>query len=74
MERVLRKVKNIFTGWFLVLIFWDSQQAKERRAICQDCPYRKGMFCGECGCHLKAKSQIEEEECPKGFWGIKKGI
>jgi len=64
----MRKIKNIITGWFLLIIFWDSKQAKERRAICKTCPERITVFCGSCGCPIAAKSRVEEEMCPLNKW------
>jgi hypothetical protein len=62
------KILNIIKGWFLFLFAKRTEQAKERIIICLDCKFRKGYFCGVCGCEIHAKSMLEEEECPKGFW------
>ena len=67
----MRKLYNIAKGWFIFLFYKRSQMSKTRLAICWDCPYRLGVFCNDCGCELHAKSEIEEEECPKGFWNLK---
>jgi len=64
----MKKIKHILTGWFLVLIFWDSPKAKKRRAICKTCPSRLLFICSECGCPLAAKSRVDEEECPLNKW------
>ena len=45
-----------------------SAMAKKRLAICEDCKFRRGYFCGECWCELDAKAEIEDEECPKNYW------
>jgi hypothetical protein len=42
--------------------------ANRRLKICGECPFKRGIFCGECWCELHAKASLEEEECPKGFW------
>ena len=68
MVRILRKVRNILSGWFLVLIFWDSEQAKKRRAICKACPSRKGIVCGICLCPLPMKTRVKDEYCDLGKW------
>ena len=68
MERILRKIGHILTGWFLTLILWDSWWAKERRKICKGCEFRKYFVCGECGCVIAAKSRIKDEECPAKKW------
>jgi hypothetical protein len=68
----MKKIKNILTGWFLVLIFWDSPKAKKRREVCKTCTHLKGWFwfvyCNDCGCPIIAKSRIDEEECPLNKW------
>ena len=68
MEKLLRTIGHILTGWFLVLIFWDSKWAKERRAICKTCPSRKVFVCGECGCPIPMKSRVKDEYCDLKKW------
>lgn len=46
----------------------DSKKAIERRLICKNCEFRKYLICGECGCVISAKVQLDEEECPVGKW------
>lgn len=65
---MLGKLTNIIHGWYLFLFGKRTKQAKKRIDICKKCEYRKGYFCSVCWCELHAKSTIEEEECPKGFW------
>lgn len=64
----MRKLFNICKGWFLFLFAKRSQMAKDRLEICFSCHFRKGIFCGGCGCELHAKAEIEEEDCPKEIW------
>lgn len=45
-----------------------SQMAKDRLSICFQCTQRRGIFCGVCGCELHAKAEVEEDECPMGYW------
>lgn len=66
----MRKLRNIIVGWLLFLFAKRSQMAKDRLKICFSCRYRNGIFCGQCGCELHAKAEIEEEYCPKRFWPI----
>jgi len=68
MARLFDKLKRILTGFYLVLTGNDSPMAIKRRLICKDCELRKGLVCGECGCVISAKVQLEEEECPVGKW------
>lgn len=67
MEAIV-KIKHIFLGWFRFLFFKRSPMAKERIKVCFACSERRGIFCGECGCELHAKAEIEEEECPLNKW------
>lgn len=62
------KIINIIKGWLKFLFAKRSQMAKDRLVICFECAHRKGIFCGLCGCELHAKAEVEEEECPKGYW------
>ncbi len=64
----MKKIKHILTGWFLALIFWDSQKAKKRRAICKICPSRVMFVCGECGCPIRMKSLVDDEYCDLNKW------
>jgi hypothetical protein len=68
MERTLQKLYRIFTGWYLMLTFHDTAEAKRRRGVCKTCEFRKGIVCGVCGCPLKALSLVEEKLCDKGKW------
>ena len=51
----------------------------ERRAICETCIHKRDEFklfcikfqqsqCMVCLCHIKAKTSLKNEECPKGKW------
>lgn len=39
-----------------------------RRNICNDCPSRRSILCGQCGCIIRAKTAIDNEKCPIGKW------
>jgi len=55
-----------------------KSQKKERLKICRVCPSHKGKIlgvsipclerCGECGCFLRAKTELKFAVCPKGKW------
>lgn len=62
------KCRDIIVGWFRFMFRPASEMAKKRLAICEDCKFRRGYFCGECWCELDAKAEIEDEECPKNYW------
>jgi hypothetical protein len=67
----MNKLKNIILGYW----YWIRQpekikkKAAARMRICEACPEKKGMFCGLCGCVLKAKTASPEETCPALKWG-----
>lgn len=61
-------LSNIIKGWIRFLFYKRSRMAKERLAVCWQCPLRKGVFCGVCFCELHAKAEIVEEHCPKYKW------
>ena len=44
--------------------------AKERLAICQECPFFKktAKRCGKCGCFMSLKSLLYKAKCPVGRW------
>lgn len=46
----------------------NNDLSKARLLHCNDCEHRLFFVCKKCGCHLSAKSRIEEEECPEGRW------
>ncbi len=43
---------------------------RDRISICKQCPMYDSIFgrCKDCGCFLRAKVQLEGEECPQGKW------
>lgn len=68
MGKLISKLHRIFTGFYLILQGHDAKYAIDRRLICKKCELRKGLICGECGCFINAKVQVEEEECPVNKW------
>ncbi len=77
MGRTISKISSFFIGWFQVLTFRDSKEAKRKRAICHRCPSNKRKLnwfgswfisvCIECGCPIIAKSR-SEDDCPLNKW------
>lgn len=63
-----KKIHRILTGFYLLFLGSEREIEVKRRLICKDCELRKGVFCGECGCFINAKVQVDEEECPVGKW------
>jgi len=48
----------------------NKDLGQERFRICLACPriiHATGQ-CMECGCFMKAKTQLEEAKCPLGKW------
>lgn len=64
----MKKLFNILKGWFIFMFYKRSEMAKARLVICFQCPLRKGIICGDCGCFLKAKTELDDEVCPVGKW------
>lgn len=54
--------------------FWKGKRMasfevqNERRSICETCPFREELNCGECGCFIQEKVEIGESTCPIGEW------
>jgi hypothetical protein len=44
------------------------EMAANRQAICKHCSHREGLSCGLCGCFIKLKTRLTEEECPDQKW------
>ncbi len=62
-------IKEITEGWSNLL--WGSDEtteeiAKERIAICMECPFFQKTFgrCKLCGCHMPAKVRTKKGRCP----------
>lgn len=77
MGRAIQKIRSFFIGWFHVLTFKESEEAKRRIGICRKCPSNKRKLrwfgswfvsvCIECGCPIIAKSR-SVDECPLNKW------
>ena len=48
----------------------DKNLSKKRLKICFDCPrlIKATTQCKECGCFMKAKTQLEYAKCPLNKW------
>jgi len=64
----MKKLYNIFKGWYKFIFKKRSQMAKDRLLVCSICPIRYKSLCTACGCEIHAKAEVEEEECPRGYW------
>jgi len=66
---MIKKTKRIAGAFYRLLIEQDKPSfQQERLDICAKCDERAGPICGNCGCFLRAKTILEEEECPIGKW------
>lgn len=46
----------------------DFELQNARRAVCEGCDFRDGLKCGECGCFLREKVEMERNVCPMDLW------
>ena len=48
----------------------NKDLSDERLTICYECPrlFKRTMTCKECGCFLKIKTLLKDQECPLGKW------
>jgi hypothetical protein len=48
----------------------SDEKAEIRYNICKRCEFFRPMIkvCAECGCFMKAKTQLAKAKCPKGKW------
>lgn len=48
----------------------QHDKARLRLEICRRCPaYNPALqICGDCGCYMPIKTQVEEAKCPQGRW------
>lgn len=69
---MVKKIKDIITGWYRMLFGNKNSFAENRKKICAKCSYREkfaGMyFCSKCGCVIDAKVEVEDEICLDGRW------
>ena len=59
MERIFRNLFLVLDGYINLLLHLlhirRNKEYTKRLKICNGCQYKKGLFCGKCGCLLKAK-------------------
>lgn len=53
----------------VMAMFASKDDAIARKAICDVCPKKLGMLCGECGCLVAAKVRLNAASCPLNKWG-----
>lgn len=58
----------IATGWAYLALGVNEDLSKQRLKICNNCPYKQGNTCKQCGCTLDAKTRLPAEFCPIHKW------
>jgi hypothetical protein len=69
-RRSSNQLRTILDGWRNVVLKDPEieQLAQARGEICMQCPHRKLIVCGKCGCPLKAKLRAPDSTCPDNRW------
>lgn len=49
-------------------VFNDQETRDKRESICNECPSKDGVRCGECGCFLIFLRKINWTHCPLNKW------
>lgn len=73
MANLLMKIKHIIIGTFNNIFKRNKEIANSRLSVCKRCKEKKyifkiGYICKQCGCILKSKTTIKDEECPLAKW------
>lgn len=74
MIKLLKKIKNIFVGNFKRIKGEElSDEGKRRLNICMQCEdkikiSRNEYVCKHCGCPIKSKNFVLDEECYLNKW------
>jgi hypothetical protein len=61
-------IKNIAKGFWNCLFKKNRELSQSRMRICKLCEFKEFNQCGICGCYLKAKTSVIDENCPEGKW------
>lgn len=76
MVKFVKKIVHIIEGNYKRIMTHGSDidnLTKRRRCICQSCNNKLRIFfigdiCKRCGCPIKSKTLVEDEQCPDGKW------
>lgn len=71
---MLKKLREIINGYYHLLFSNKEQYQIDRLRICKECPMKKGLLCGECGCLIVAKTASKISHCPLQKWNSDKFI
>lgn len=68
MLNFIKKIPTIIKGFYLALLKKNQDLYTQRYSKCKTCPAKLTIAgeekCGICGCFLKAKLVLPEEQCP----------
>ena len=72
-RKMVKKLINIFKGWYYKLFNKNEKLANKRIAICNKCTNKEhieilGDICAGCGCVLSAKARVKDEQCELNKW------
>lgn len=77
-QKILSTLGNfifrVVRAWWYFLAGKNRDLMERRLAICETCPFRKWVFCDDCGCELHAKGSDPEEKCPQNKWPKELGM
>lgn len=66
------KLRNIIVGNWRNLTGYTTDETKRRRQICKTCVnnvvYMKTHVCSLCGCPIRSKTTVENEQCYANKW------
>lgn len=72
MANSIKKVINIFKGWYYKIFKKKQDLASKRLEICNRCTSKTksaiGDVCSHCGCVLDAKTRVKDEQCEMNKW------
>jgi len=70
MESLVKKIKAIFIGTFNNIFKIRNKMYYTRLDVCSECEETifKKKVCGICGCIIKSKITVTDEQCPLGKW------
>lgn len=65
-------IRNLFTGYYNLVVGNEPPVEKKRRTICNKCVFRKkgktNHWCTKCPCYMPAKVKSPGAKCPAKKW------
>lgn len=62
-KKTVNTATKIATGYAYLAMGINDELSKERMKICRNCPKFESPVCKICGCDMKAKTRLPNEEC-----------